>query len=121
MFILLTIAIFILKFLAVGVVGLFFLEDLELTSSANTAIYTIYLVLGCICFFSLLFFALGKKLMWLIVCCVTGFLYLGMYNSAPSIAEIHQKHNLKSRYFKDSTTFINRMGDVIKIIQKQKS
>ena len=40
---------------------------------------------------NLLFFALGKKIMWLIVCCATGFLYLGMYNSAPSIAEIHKK------------------------------
>ena len=40
MFILLTLGIFILKFLALGVVGLFFAEDLELTRSVGGGIYS---------------------------------------------------------------------------------
>lgn len=118
MFILLTLAIFILKFLAVGVVGLFFLEDLELTKDAGTFVYGVYLTLGIITFAALFLFVLGKRMLWLIVFLVCGSAYLGMYNSAPSISTIHQEHDLKSRYFKDSHTFISRMKDVVKIINK---
>ena len=46
MFILLTIGIFILKFLALGVVGLFFAEDLELTRSVGGAVYSSYFTIG---------------------------------------------------------------------------
>lgn len=112
MFIMLTLGIFILKFLALGVVGLFFAEDLELTQSVGGSAYTAYMALGIGCFASLLFFVLGKKLLWLIVFGVLGFSYLGMYNSAPGIAEIHKNNDLKSRYFKDTSTFIGRMNDV---------
>ena len=55
MFILITLCLFILKILALGVIGLFFVEDLELTSSANVAIYTTYVALACVCFLSLLY------------------------------------------------------------------
>lgn len=116
MFIMLTLGIFILKFLALGVVGLFFIEDLELTKNISASEYTIYMALGIGCFASLLFFVLGKKLLWLIVFGVLGFSYLGMYNSAPEIAEIHKNNDLKSRYFKDSATFISRMKDVANYI-----
>ena len=112
LFILLTIAIFLLKFLAVGVVGLFFMEDLELTGGVNAVVYSIYLALGVISFFSLLFFALGKKLTWLGTFLVSGFIYLCMYNYAPGIAEIHARNNLKSRYFSSTATFFSRMKDV---------
>lgn len=118
MFILITLAIFTLKFLAIGVVGLFFVEDLELTQSAGMVIYSIYFILGVTAFFSLLFFILGRRMLWLIVFLSCGISYLGMYNSAPDIKEIHQQHDLKSRYFKDSQTFFARMVDVIGLINK---
>ena len=120
MFILLTLGIFILKFLALGVVALFFIEDLDLTQSANTLIYGIYTILGICTFASLFFFILGKKLLWLIISCVLGALYIGMYNSAPDISEIHREHDLKSRYFKDTSTFFARMNDVLQVISKDK-
>jgi len=119
MFTLIALSIFILKFLAVGVVGLFFMEDLELTKSADSIIYSVYFIAGVITFFSLLFFALGKKIMWLIVCGISGFIYIQMYNFAPSIKEIHQHNDLKSRYFSDTTTFVTRMGDVINSLAKK--
>lgn len=50
MFILLTLGIFILKFLALGVVGLFFAEDLELTRSVGGGIYSAYFALGVCAF-----------------------------------------------------------------------
>lgn len=118
MFILLTITLFLLKFLAVGVVGLFIMEDLELTKSANSVVYSIYFMLGVVSFFSLLFFALGKKLRWLVVCLVSFFLYLGMYNVAPGIGDIHEKNNLKSRYFSSTATFFSRMKDVVVTIKE---
>lgn len=120
MFILLTITIFILKFLALGVLGLFFIEDLELTKTAGGTIYTTYLVLGALTFSSLLFFILGKRMLWLILFVGFGMSYLSMYNQAPQIKEIHQKNDLKSRYFKDTGTFFNRMSDVWQIIVKEK-
>ena len=116
MFILLTIGLFLLKFLAVGVVGLFFLEDLELTQSVSPSIYNTYLAFGCVTFFALLFFILGKKFLWLIVFLICGSIYLGMYNGVEEIANIHKEHDLKSRYFKDTETFIARMGDVLEKI-----
>ena len=119
LFILLTIAIFILKFLSVGVVGLFFLEDLELTRSAPTVIYAIYFLIGVTCFCSLLFFALGKKLFWLFLFLINATFYTAMYNIAPTIKDIHRSNNIKSRYFKDTQTFINRMKDVASIIDKK--
>lgn len=119
MFTLLTLGIFVLKFLAVGVVGLFFIEDLELASTVNGAVYTTYLAIGCVTFFALLFFVLGKKLSWLIVFLVCGTIYLGMYNAAPGIKEIHQENDLKSRYFKDTSTFLARMNDVIDFISNK--
>ena len=111
MFILLTLGIFILKFLALGVVGLFFAEDLELTRSVGGGIYSVYFALGVCAFFALFFFVLGKRLFWLILFCLFGLSYLGMYNKAPGIGEIHDKNDLKSRYFKDTDTFFARMGD----------
>ena len=120
MFILLTLGIFILKFLALGVVGLFFAEDLELTRSVGGGIYSAYFALGVCAFFALFFFVLGKRLFWLILFCLFGLSYLGMYNKAPGIGEIHDKNDLKSRYFKDTDTFFARMGDVIAIINKNK-
>ena len=120
MFILLTIGIFILKFLALGVVGLFFAEDLSLTKSVGGSIYSAYLTLGICTFFALLFFVLGKRIFWLIITFVLGSMYLGMYNEAPGIKEVHQQNDLKSRYFKDTDTFINRMKDVADIIKKDK-
>lgn len=120
MFILLTIGIFVLKFLVLAVVGLFFVEDLELTKSVGGATYTTYLGLGICTFASLLFFILGKKLLWFILFLGFGASYLGMYNEAPGINEVHKENDLKSRYFKDGTTFIARMGDVWQIITKDK-
>ncbi len=120
MFILITLGLFLLKFLALGVVGLFFLEDLELTKNASAAIYSTYLVTGICTFLSLLFFVLGKKLLWLIIFAVSGIFYLGMYNSAPGISDIHRQNDLKSRYFQDTGTFFARMGDMLKIINKNK-
>lgn len=119
MFISLTIGIFLLKFLALGVIGLFLAEDLELTQNANTAIYTTYMAVGIGAFASLFFFVLGKKLLWLIIFGLCATLYLGMYNGAPEIKEIHNQNDLKSRYFKDTSTFLARMGDVLQIINKQ--
>lgn len=119
LFILLTIAIFILKFLSVGVVGLFFLEDLELTKNASTVIYSVYFIVGATAFFSLFFFALGKRFLMLIIFILNMCGYLFMYNHAPEIKDIHTSNNLKSRYFKDSTTFINRMKDVVKLIDSK--
>lgn len=120
MFIMLTLGIFILKFLALGVVGLFLVEDLELTRSAGSAVYTTYMATGICAFLALLFFVLGKKLLWLIIFGISGIFYLGMYNEAPEIKEIHQQNDLKSRYFQDTGTFVARMGDVLKIINKDK-
>lgn len=119
MFILLTIAIFILKFLAVAVIGLFFLEDLELVSNVSGTMYSVYITIACITFLSLFFFVLGKKFLWLTVCILCGFGYMVMYNSAPEIAAIHQKNDLKSRYFKDTNTFFARMTDVADAISKK--
>ena len=112
MFIMLTVGLFVLKFLAVAVVGLFFMEDLELTQEVGGTIYSTYLALGCVTFFALLFFVLGKKMLWLIVCLVCGGMYLSMYNGAPDIKELHQQNDLKSRYFNDAGTFFARMSDV---------
>ncbi len=120
MFILLTLGIFILKFLALCVVGLFFAEDLQLTENVGGTIYSAYLALGVCTFFALFFFVLGKKLLWLILFALFGISYLGMYNEAPEIKEIHRKNDLKSRYFKDTDTFFSRMGDVVDIINKDK-
>ena len=106
MFILLTIAIFIMKFLALGVVGLFIAEDLELTKEVGGTLYYTYMTLGILTFTSLLFFVLGKRMLWLIL--FVGFLtsYLSMYNQAPQIKDVHAKNDLKSRYFKDTSTFL---------------
>jgi hypothetical protein len=112
MFILLTIAITILKYLALAVVGLFFFEDLELTKDVGGSIYSAYLTLGVLTFLTLTFFVLGKRLIWLILFIVFGMSYLSMYNQAPQIKEIHQSNNLKSRYFQDTGTFFDRMSDV---------
>ena len=120
MFIMLTIGIFLLKFLALAVIGLFFVEDLELIKSVGGSTYTAYMGLAILTFASLLFFVLGKKLLWLILFLGFGASYLGMYNEAPGIKEIHQSNDLKSRYFQDGTTFIARMGDVWRIISQDK-
>lgn len=120
MFILLTLGLFLLKFLALGVVGLFFLEDLELTRSAGAGIYSTYMLAGICTFAALFFFVLGKKFLWLIIFIISGIFYLGMYNSAPEISDIHRQNDLKSRYFKDTGTFFARMGDVLKIINQDK-
>ena len=90
MFILLTLGIFILKFLALGVVGLFFAEDLELTRSVGGGIYSAYFALGVCAFFALFFFVLGKRLFWLILFCLYGLTYHGMYSNAPGIGENHE-------------------------------
>lgn len=119
MFILLTLGLFLLKFLAIGVVGLFFLEDLELTRSIGSLPYSVYFFLGACTFLALFLFVLGKKLLWLIIFLVSGFLYAAMYNHAPDIKEIHQQNDLKSRYFKDSATFLSRMADVITALSKK--
>ncbi|MBO5285089.1 MAG: hypothetical protein J6B00_04345 [Alphaproteobacteria bacterium] len=119
MFILITLTLFLLKFLAVAVVGLFFIEDLELVKSIGNVPYTAYCFLAICTFFSLFFFVLGKKFFWLIVCLISGFLYAGMYNGAPDIKEIHQQNDLKSRYFQDTNTFIARMTDVFNLINKE--
>lgn len=119
MFILLTIGLFIAKFLALGVVGLFFLEDLTLTQDATGGAYGAYLAVGCVTFFALFFFLLGKKLLWLVIFILCGTMYLTMYNTAPGIAEIHQKHDIKSRYFKDTETFTARMLDVYDYFTKE--
>ena len=70
MFILLTLGIFILKFLALGVVGLFFAEDLELTRSVGGGIYSAYFALALCALFALFIFVLGKRLNWLIIICL---------------------------------------------------
>ncbi len=116
----LTLGLFLLKFLALGVVGLFLAEDLELTRHAGGAIYSTYMATGIAAFVCLFFFVLGKKLLWLILFGLCATFYLGMYNGAPEIKNIHQNNDLKSRYFKDTGTFFARMGDVIKIINKNK-
>lgn len=120
MFILLTITLAILKYLALAVVGLFFFEDLELTKSVGGVVYTSYMTLGVLTFTSLALFILGKRLLWLILFVGFGMSYLSMYNQAPEIKEIHQQHDLKSRYFKDTSTFFNRIGDVWKMITLKK-
>lgn len=112
-FILITILVLILKFLSVGVVGLFFFEDLELTNSAPSLIYGIYFIVGATAFFSLLFFALGKRLFWLFIFLINSTIYITMYNKAPYIEEMHVKHDIKSRYFQDTSTFFNRMKDIL--------
>ncbi len=119
MFILLTIGIFVLKFLAVGVVGLFFAEDLELTKDVGGTIYSVYFAVGACTFISLFLFALGKRLFWLIVFIILGFSYLGMYHKAPEIAEIHKKNDIKSRYFQNTNTFFARMEDVFASMNKK--
>lgn len=116
----LTLGLFILKFLALGVVGLFFAEDLELTKDISSAAYATYFTLGTCSFIALFFFVLGKKLLWLIIFGATMVSYLGMYNGVPEIAEIHRQNDLKSRYFKDSATFISRMQDVLDTLTKDK-
>ncbi|MCM1323593.1 MAG: hypothetical protein NC218_05480 [Acetobacter sp.] len=121
MFILLTLGLFLLKFLALGVVGLFFLEDLELTKNASATIYSVYMAAGICTFLALFFFVLGRKLLWLIIFAISGIFYLGMYNGAPEIKEIHQQNDLKSRYFQDTSTFFARMGDVLKLINQNKN
>jgi len=100
-------------------VGLFFLEDLHLTREVASSVYYVYFSLGVITFAALFFFVLGRKMLWLIVCLVCGCLYFGMYNATPSIKAIHQEHNIKSRYFKDTHTFFARMKDVAKIIKNK--
>ena len=112
MFTLLAIFFFALKLLAISVVGLFFIEDLELTKSAGGIIYSIYFVTGVTTFVALLLFGLSKSFMWLIIFGIAGFSYIQLYNFAPSISEIHQHNDLKSRYFSDTTTFVTRMSEV---------
>lgn len=119
MFIMLTIGLFIAKFLAVGVIGLFFLEDLELVKSVNEATYNTYALLAGCAFISLFLFALGKKFLWLIVFLICGGLYATMYNSVDEIKEIHEKNDIQSRYFKDTETFSSRMIDVWQYINKK--
>lgn len=116
MFILLTIGLFVLKFLALGVIGLFLAEDLELTSHTDSTIYMVYMATGIAAFIGLFFFVLGKKLLWLIIFVLCAAFYLGMYNNALEIKEIHQNNDLKSRYFQDTGTFLARMQDVFQII-----
>ena len=115
-FILLTITLVIIKYLALAVIGLFFLEDLELTKNVGGTIYTAYMTLGVLTFLSLLLFILGKRLFWLILCIVFGMSYISMYNQAPQISDIHKQNDLKSRYFKDTNTFFNRMEDIWQIL-----
>ena len=119
MLILITIGLFIAKFLALGVVGLFFIEDLELTQSVGGSIYSTYLAVGCITFFALFFFLLGRKMLWLIIFLLCGSMYLAMYNTAPEISDIHQKNDIKSRYFKDTGTFVKRMSEVYDYFAKE--
>jgi hypothetical protein len=114
-----TIGLFILKFLAVGAVGLFFLEDLELVKSISPATYNTYALLAGGAFISLFLFALGKKLLWLIVFLVCGGIYAGMYNGVEEIKAVHEKNDIQSRYFKDTATFTNRMADVWQYINKK--
>ena len=118
MYILITLTLFILKFLAIGVVGLFLNEDLSLTKSAGS-IYYIYAAIGITSFISLFLFLLGRRFLWLFIFLGSAFLYIGMYNAAPQIAEIHQKNNLSDHYFKDSATFLSRMPDVINYLIKE--
>ena len=117
MFIMLTLGLFIAKFLAVGVVGLFFLEDLELVKSVGSVTYNTYALLAGITFISLLLFALGKKLLWLIVFLVCGSLYASMYNGVDEISAIHKENDIQSRYFKDTATFSARMIDALHYFQ----
>ena len=86
MFILLTLGIFILKFLALGVVGLFFAEDLELTRSVGGGIYSAYFALGVCAFFALFFFVLGKRLFWLILFCLFGLRISECTTKRPALA-----------------------------------
>ena len=119
MLILIRLTVFILKFLALGVICLFFIEDLKLTQSAGT-MYYVYAGVGITSFISLLFFLLGRRMLWLFIFIGSTFLYITMYNTAPGIAEIHRSNNLKDRYFKDETTFFARMGDVVNYLAKDK-
>jgi len=119
MFIMLTVGLFIAKFLAVAVVGLFFLEDLELVKSVNSATYNTYALLAGGTFISLLFFALGKKLLWLIIFLVCGGLYASMYNGVEEISAIHEENDIQSRYFKDTATFSARMLEALQYFNQK--
>lgn len=119
MFIMLTLGLFIAKFLAVGVVGLFFLEDLELVKSVSSATYNTYALLAGGAFISLLLFALGKKLLWLIIFLVCGGLYASMYNGVEEISAIHKENDIQSRYFKDASTFSARMIDAFQYLNQK--
>lgn len=119
MFIMLTIGLYIAKFLAVGAIGLFFLEDLELVKSVSPATYNTYALLAGGAFISLLFFALGKKLLWLIIFLVCGGLYATMYNGTEEIRAIHEKNDIQSRYFKDTATFSARMLETLQYFNQK--
>lgn len=118
MFIILTIGLFIAKFLAVVVVGLFFVEDLELVKSVSGTIYNTYAILAGITFLSLFLFALGKRILWLLVSLVCGTLYIAMYNGVDELKSIHAKNDIQSRYFKDTATFSARMIDAWQYINR---
>lgn len=119
MFIMLTLGLFIAKFLAVAVIGLFFLEDLELVKSVGSVIYNTYALLAGGAFISLLLFALGKRLLWLIIFLVCGSLYASMYNGVDEIRAIHEKNDIQSRYFKNTETFSTRMLDALQYFNQK--
>lgn len=118
MFIMLTIGLFIAKFLAVGAVGLFFLEDLELVKSVSATTYNTYALLAGGAFISLFLFALGRKWLWLITFLICSFLYASMYNGVDELKIIHQQNDIQSRYFKDTATFTARMINAWEYLSK---
>jgi len=104
MFILLTILLFFIKYLFIAAAGLLLYVDLEITKDISSNIYSVYLAFGCIAFFSLVFFLLGKRILWLIVFLVCGSLYLGMFTQNSEIVEAHQNSILNNQNFDDTVS-----------------
>ena len=109
MFILLTIILFLAKYLLVAAIGMFMYLDLEVTKTVSSNTYTIYFIVSCATFFSLLFFVMGRRLYWLIVLLICGSVYVSMYNKAPEISDIH-----KTELFSEEN--VNNLSDNAKTI-----
>jgi len=115
MFIFLTIILFFAKYLLLAAVGIFMYVDLEMTKNVSSSVYSLYLTFSCLTFFSLLFFMLGKRILWLIVFLACGSIYVGMYNKAPEISEIHQQSFFSEQNLKDTAGNVKQIYKIWKM------
>lgn len=116
MFIILTILLFFIKYLLIAAVGLFMYVDLEVTKNITSGVYSMYLTFCCVTFVSLIFFLLGKKLLWLAVFLIFGGLYLGMFTKNSEIIEAHQNSVINAQNFQDTVSSVKTIYKIWKMV-----